>query len=116
MSIKIHHLNCGTLYPIGTNLMKGILPKKIVCHCILFDISGRLVLIVTGFGLEDVNSYFRLGPLGLFLGFKRNKAQTAISQIEKLGYKPDEVTDIIMTHLDLDHAGGLADFPNAIFK
>jgi glyoxylase-like metal-dependent hydrolase (beta-lactamase superfamily II) len=28
-----------------------------------------------------------------------------------LGYTPEDVTDVIVTHLDLDHAGGIADFP-----
>ena len=28
-----------------------------------------------------------------------------------LGHEPDDVTDIALTHLDLDHAGGIGDFP-----
>src|SRR5690606_16768505 len=38
---------------------------------------------------------------------------TAARQIVALGYAPQEVTDIVLTHLDFDHAGGLDDFPNA---
>ena len=33
------------------------------------------------------------------------------AQIEALGLEPRDVTDIVLTHLDYDHAGGLADFP-----
>ena len=31
----------------------------------------------------------------------------------RLGHRPEDVTDIVLTHLDLDHAGGIGDFPGA---
>jgi len=34
-------------------------------------------------------------------------------EIERLGFRPEQVTDIVLTHGDVDHAGGLADFPHA---
>jgi glyoxylase-like metal-dependent hydrolase (beta-lactamase superfamily II) len=39
--------------------------------------------------------------------------QAAVNQIRKLGFQPTDVRDIIVTHLDVDHAGGLSDFPQA---
>ena len=36
-----------------------------------------------------------------------------VQRIKKLGYQPKDVTNIIITHLHIDHAGGLADFKNA---
>jgi glyoxylase-like metal-dependent hydrolase (beta-lactamase superfamily II) len=39
--------------------------------------------------------------------------ETAIFQVEKRGYGAEDVRHILLTHLDLDHAGGLRDFPNA---
>jgi len=44
---------------------------------------------------------------------KRDARETALHQIQRLGYKPEDVKHILQTHLHLDHAGGLADFPNA---
>ena len=38
---------------------------------------------------------------------------TALAQLPGLGIDPSAVTDVVLTHLDLDHAGGLADFPRA---
>jgi glyoxylase-like metal-dependent hydrolase (beta-lactamase superfamily II) len=38
---------------------------------------------------------------------------TAFHQVQRLGYKPADVKHIIQTHLHLDHAGGLPDFPHA---
>jgi glyoxylase-like metal-dependent hydrolase (beta-lactamase superfamily II) len=33
--------------------------------------------------------------------------------VEQLGYSASDVSDIVLTHLDKDHAGGLMDFPQA---
>ncbi|MEV6135587.1 MBL fold metallo-hydrolase [Nocardia sp. NPDC051990] len=39
--------------------------------------------------------------------------QVIARHVEDLGFAREDVRDIIVTHLDLDHAGGLADFPEA---
>eukprot|EP01030_Chromulinospumella_sphaerica_P010353 gene10353-10160_t len=39
--------------------------------------------------------------------------ETAIEQVKNLGFKVSDVKHIVPTHLDLDHAGGLSDFPGA---
>ncbi|WP_051484150.1 MBL fold metallo-hydrolase [Rhizobium sp. CF080] len=38
---------------------------------------------------------------------------TAAWQIQSLGYPARDVRHIVLTHLDFDHAGGIADFPRA---
>jgi glyoxylase-like metal-dependent hydrolase (beta-lactamase superfamily II) len=38
---------------------------------------------------------------------------TAIRQIERLGFDANDVRHVVLTHLDFDHAGGLDDFPQA---
>ena len=40
-------------------------------------------------------------------------AETALRQVVDLGYRPSDVRHIVPTHLDLDHAGGICDFPDA---
>jgi glyoxylase-like metal-dependent hydrolase (beta-lactamase superfamily II) len=40
-------------------------------------------------------------------------AETAHAQILAMGFQPIDVRHIITTHLDLDHSGGLPDFPEA---
>jgi len=42
-----------------------------------------------------------------------DRAETAVAQLRRLGHDPAAVTDVVLTHLDLDHAGGLGDFPGA---
>jgi len=39
--------------------------------------------------------------------------ETAFAQVGALGYSTSDVKHIVLTHLDVDHAGGLADFPRA---
>ena len=42
-----------------------------------------------------------------------NESQTAIRQVEALGFSATDVRHLVPTHLDIDHAGGLPDFPEA---
>jgi glyoxylase-like metal-dependent hydrolase (beta-lactamase superfamily II) len=105
--IKVHHINCGTLrvanYP------------TVVCHCLLLEDPHGLALVDTGIGLLDVqNPLERLGqPLIDMAGFQFHEDDTAVRQIEKLGFSTSDVRHILLTHGDPDHAGGLADFPHA---
>ena len=117
--MKIHHLNCGTMCPACQRLINGygswLKPAKLCCHCLLIETKQSLVLIDTGFGTQDIKNPNK--NLGLsFRALTRPKldlSETALYQIKALGYSPSDVTDIFPTHLDLDHAGGLSDFPQA---
>jgi glyoxylase-like metal-dependent hydrolase (beta-lactamase superfamily II) len=40
-------------------------------------------------------------------------AETALRQVADMGFRPSDVRHIVPTHLDLDHAGGICDFPDA---
>jgi glyoxylase-like metal-dependent hydrolase (beta-lactamase superfamily II) len=65
-------------------------------------------------GLDDVRSPGRRLGHGFvaMMRAKLSEDETAIRQVERLGFARD-VRDIVVTHLDLDHAGGLPDFPDA---
>jgi glyoxylase-like metal-dependent hydrolase (beta-lactamase superfamily II) len=43
----------------------------------------------------------------------RDVQETAFHQVQRLGFKPENVRHIVQTHLHLDHAGGLPDFSQA---
>ncbi|MGM7388810.1 MBL fold metallo-hydrolase, partial [Acinetobacter baumannii] len=51
---KIHHLKCGSMCPVCAPLFgqRGW-KAEIVCHCLLVETDRGLVLIDTGFGLQD---------------------------------------------------------------
>jgi glyoxylase-like metal-dependent hydrolase (beta-lactamase superfamily II) len=55
----------------------------------------------------------RLGISNVLLHACPDAEQPAVRQVERMGFDPADVRDIICTHLDRDHAGGLADFPSA---
>jgi glyoxylase-like metal-dependent hydrolase (beta-lactamase superfamily II) len=104
--MKIHHLNCGTMHPIATGRM--------VCHVLLLETDRGLALVDTGFGVRDVESPAeRIGPLTRVIRPEFDYHETALAQVEALGFDRADVTDIVMTHLDSDHAGGIDDFPSA---
>ena len=114
----IHHLNCGTMCPRGARLIAGegglLAEARLVCHCLLIEGAEGLVLIDTGFGLDDARNPRPLGaPFRALVRPRLQAAETAVSQIRGLGLEPSDVRHIVATHLDLDHAGGLPDFPGA---
>ena len=133
-AVRVHHLNCGTLRPLGGRLVNGgrlpLLPARIVCHCVLIEADSGLVLVDTGFGTSDIAHLKLIGSrddpdesrvqrvrhkviTNFLLRAALDEETTAVRQVAALGHSPDDVRDIVMTHLDWDHAGGLADFPAA---
>ncbi|HVY79291.1 MAG TPA: MBL fold metallo-hydrolase [Solirubrobacterales bacterium] len=115
--MRIHHLNCGTLCPNGARLVNGeggwLEPARIVCHCLLIEGNEGLVLVDTGFGVEDTRKPRQLGAAFALMRPRADVGETAIRQIEALGFKATDVKQIVTTHLDPDHSGGLPDFPLA---
>jgi glyoxylase-like metal-dependent hydrolase (beta-lactamase superfamily II) len=86
----------------------------VVCHCLLIESADGLVLVDTGFGTADARDPSQLGrPIRALMRPRPRLAETAIAQVETLGFAAADVRHIVATHLDLDHTGGLPDFPEA---
>ncbi|MEV0643645.1 MBL fold metallo-hydrolase [Phytomonospora sp. NPDC050363] len=103
--MRVHHLNCGTMRTPGLRL---------VTHVLLLETDGGLVLVDSGIGLADIaDPARRVGPYRYVARPALDPAETAIHQVRRLGHDPADVTDIVVTHLDFDHIGGAADFPDA---
>ncbi len=85
------------------------------CHCLIIQGNAGLVLIDTGIGMHDIaNPVERIGAEAMnAAGFQFLPTMTALHQIQQLGFSANDVTDIVLTHCDPDHVGGLADFPDA---
>jgi glyoxylase-like metal-dependent hydrolase (beta-lactamase superfamily II) len=118
--MRIHSLSCGCFCPLGSRLIhgQGSLFKRacLICRCLLVETRRGLVLIDTGLGHAD-HQQFRLWknlPARLLMAPKLDPSLFAVNQIRSLGFDPQDVRHIICTHLDHDHAGGLADFPDAM--
>ena len=116
--MRIHHLNTGTMCPMGRRLVNGagglFQRARMVCHCLLVETGDGLALIDTGIGLGDIAAPDRLGRRWLRqTAPKLDPSETAVQQVRALGYSPNDVRHVLLTHLDRDHAGGVPDFPNA---
>jgi glyoxylase-like metal-dependent hydrolase (beta-lactamase superfamily II) len=105
--MRIIHLNCGTLRPLFTSL-------HAVTYCLLVETDDGLLLVDTGIGTFDYTSpSLRMRLFLSLVGSPRDLEETAAHQIVRLGFAREDIRHIVLTHLHLDHAGGLRDFPDA---
>jgi glyoxylase-like metal-dependent hydrolase (beta-lactamase superfamily II) len=116
--MRIHHLNCGTInVPAGASLIGTggfFTPARGVTHCILAETDDGLLLVDTGWGTRTcLNPTFPMRLMITMSGTHCSLEETAIRQVERLGYSPQDVKHIALTHFHFDHAGGLPDFPHA---
>jgi glyoxylase-like metal-dependent hydrolase (beta-lactamase superfamily II) len=116
--MHVHHLNAGTLCPVSARLVNGrgrlFERARLVCHVLLLETHDGLVLVDTGLGVDDIAHPHRLGERWLRNAAPRLLlAETALEQVKALGFSATDVRHILLTHLDRDHAGGIADFPLA---
>ncbi|VXC54657.1 MBL fold metallo-hydrolase [Aeromicrobium sp. 9AM] len=103
--MRVHHLNCGSFHPRGM--------PEVVCHVLLCETADGVVLVDSGLGRHDIADPKRMGPARFVMRPNRDDARTAIGQIEARGFAASDVQHIVLTHMDFDHIGGLADFPEA---
>lgn len=91
----------------------NLLPMK--SRCLLIENGQRKILIDTGMGRKQSEKYYSYKYL--------SGTDELLLNISKLGIMPEEITDVILTHLHDDHVGGavsldednelILSFPNA---
>ncbi|MFJ6669934.1 MBL fold metallo-hydrolase [Actinosynnema sp. NPDC091369] len=117
--MKVHHLNCGTMRPFGGKLVTGtgsyFGTAELVCHVLLLETEDGLILVDSGMGVDDVRTPddTLARPWRLLSRPVLDERETALRQVEALGFTAADVRTVVLTHLDLDHGGGLRDFPHA---
>ncbi len=67
-------------------------------RCLLVDMGERKVLIDTGSGNKQSEKFFSWHRL--------NGEATMLDSLAAYGYHPDDITDVVLTHLHWDHCGG----------
>jgi glyoxylase-like metal-dependent hydrolase (beta-lactamase superfamily II) len=117
--MRVHHVNCGTMCPASARLVNGdgalFGTAHMICHCLLVETNDGLVLVDTGLGIGDVSDAGRrMGRAFVWAARPRlDVEETAARHVERLGFRRSDVRHVVPTHLDLDHAGGISDFPDA---
>ncbi|MCX6277435.1 MAG: MBL fold metallo-hydrolase [Bacteroidetes bacterium] len=108
------------LYPINTGNLKldggamfGVVPKVMwsklypgdennLCNwsmrCLLIVDGDRKILIDCGIGDKQSEKFFA--------NYYRNGDDTLVKSLAAIGFSVDDITDVILTHLHFDHAGG----------
>lgn len=74
---------------------------------LLLKSKDRVVLVDTGNGGDFVEKYGdKLGPKFASMYNVDTSGPSLLKSLSKHGIKPEDVTDVILTHLHFDHAGG----------
>ena len=116
--MKVHHVDAGTMCPSFGRLIgngRGLGRGTMVCHCLILETArDGLIVVDTGFGAAECAR-----PSLLPRGFRAlthprlDASACVVRQVEALGFTAADVRHVVVTHLDVDHAGGLPDFPAA---
>jgi len=108
------------LYPIHSGYFKldggamfGVVPKTLwerfnppdennLCtwamRCLLVEHRNRKILIDSGIGDKQSEKFFSL--------YQPHGEQTLPGSLQEHGFSPEDITDVIHTHLHFDHCGG----------
>lgn len=112
--MRVHHLDCFTMCPIAGRHLNA--EGRLVGHVLAVELpEGSLALVDTGLGLgavQDMRGWVGRIVADVFRP-QRDPAAPAVRRLEALGFQASDVSDVFLTHLDADHAGGIADFPAA---
>lgn len=128
--MRIYSIDTG-YFKLDGGAMFGVVPKVIwqklvpadennLCtwsmRCLLVVEGERKILMDTGMGDKQSEKFFSY--------YYPSGNNTLMGSIEKTGFQPEEITDVILTHLHFDHCGGAVKregeklvpaFPNATY-
>ncbi len=127
--MELHVIDCGNMMIDGGALF-GVIPKtmwqkkyscnennlcNIVMRSLLVITDDRKILIDSGQGNKQDEKFFKYHYI--------NGDGELVKSIKKAGYEPEDITDVVHTHLHFDHCGGtlkndingkaIPTFPNA---
>ena len=110
MKVSVVHISN---FMVDGGAMFGVVPKtlwskkypaneenlvNLSLRSLIVDNGTQIILIDTGYGDKQSEKFFKYAYL--------NGGDGLIEGIEKAGYKPGDITDVVLTHLHADHCGG----------
>ncbi len=128
--MKVHTVLAG-YFKLDGGAMHGVVPKSMwqkvnpadddnMCswamRCLLIEHEDRVILVDNGMGDKQDEKFFS--------HFHPHGDDTIEKSIAQYGYKPEDITDVFLTHLHFDHCGGsvkrdgdrlVTSFPNATY-
>lgn len=129
--MNLHTIDTG-FFKLDGGAMFGVVPKtlwkglnppdeKNLCtwamRCLLIESGNRLMLVDTGIGNKQGNKFRS--------HFEPHGDASLKGSLAAAGFSPEDITDVLLTHLHFDHCGGAVDringdrlvtaFPNAVY-
>lgn len=113
--VKFHIIESGYFHGDG-GVMFGTVPKKywsakykvddknmcvMALRCLFIETDNRRILVDAGIGHKHDSQLKFYQPID---------QKEITEEIRKIGYAPEEVTDVVITHLHFDHCGGCTIF------
>lgn len=118
----IHSIETGT-FKLDGGSMFGIIPKvlwektnkaddrnriKLSARCLLIIGNGKIILMDDGNGTKVTQKFIDI--------YELDTTNNLYSSLMKYNKKPSDITDVILSHLHFDHAGGSTIKENGILK
>jgi glyoxylase-like metal-dependent hydrolase (beta-lactamase superfamily II) len=112
MAMKIHILETGK-FKLDGGAMFGVVPKKLwhklnppddhnMCtwsmRCLFIESGSRKIIVDTGIGNKQSDKFRS--------HFEPHGEDTLLKSLSAIGYQPEDITDVLITHLHFDHVGG----------
>ncbi len=130
--MKLHLFNISN-FKVDGGAMFGVVPKALwsrvypsdennllvlTLRSLVVETGDNIILVDTGWGDKQDEKFFRHVHL--------HNGEGLIQGLRNRGYSPDDITDVVLTHLHADHCGGGVirsktgtgyelTFPNAIY-
>lgn len=129
--MKLHVIDTG-LFKLDGGAMFGVVPKSLwsryqtpdennLCtwamRCLLIETDDKRILIDTGMGDKQSEKFFS--------HYHPHGEATLLGSLKEKGFAPEDITDVVLTHLHFDHCGGAVSkdaegnlaitFPNATY-
>ena len=128
--MRVHLFNIAN-FKVDGGAMFGVVPKvlwsrvypsdennliSLTLRSLIVETDGHVILVDTGWGDKQDEKFFRHVHL--------SGGEGLLEGLNKRGYKPEDITDVVLTHLHADHCGGGVKksgngyeltFPNAIY-